>query len=471
MPAPDKTTVNLTEPYLKSFRQADGTNRLPDGVDRVRVRDAHVRGFGVSIGRKTITFYLQRRVVQRGRSFQRAITLGVWRDRVPTEWRLPGEDPGVVWTVERARKQASLLVADMKRGLDPRAEHPTTKSSGGGITLRDALDLHVSRMKRGENRRRKKCSPRSIATIEREVKLHLGEYLERPLVDIDRPALRALVAKIESETPRRADANPNNPAGRALSNRVLAHVKAIWNSVDDELGGTLPKCPAPKLGGLDSRDTRVGNEDLPTWYARVMAMRNGVRRDLQLAAMFSAVRSEGLRTLTWADADFDEELIHVAKAKGDRPYTIPMTATLREILERRQRENAIEFKPLGGDHGFVFPSITRERPFRVIAVSEPKEREVDRVTGERVKPPELLGIHASRRTYNSIAMEIEIPQETREALLNHSGRGVNVRSYGRPEGWDRLRAAADRIEAALWSRIRGEHRRGKRGRLRAVDTV
>jgi hypothetical protein len=121
----------------------------------------------------------------------------------------------------------------------------------------------------------------------------------------------------------------------------------------------------------------------------------------------------------------------------------------------------------------VFPAITRSRPFRVIPVAEVKEREhavdehgqiVRDDDGQpvRTKPAELPGIHAARRTLNSVAIEIGIPLEAREALLNHAGRGVNVRAYGRPQNWDYLRECATKIEAALWERIRGE--RGSRTR-------
>jgi hypothetical protein len=146
-----------------------------------------------------------------------------------------------------------------------------------------------------------------------------------------------------------------------------------------------------------------------------------------------------------------------------------MTKTLREILERRKRDNAASpmFGSLGGDGGFVFPSITRDRPFRVIPIAEAKEYEVDDQSGKRSPSSVLLGVHASRRTFNSIAIEVGIPQEAREALLNHAGKGVNVRAYGRPQSWDYLRTCAEQVEAALWSRIRGEHRKG-RGKLRAV---
>ena len=147
-----------------------------------------------------------------------------------------------------------------------------------------------------------------------------------------------------------------------------------------------------------------------------------------------------------------------------------MVATVRAIFEQRRTENAVQFAPYGGDHGNVFPSLSRDGK-RVQPVAEAKERRTARDPHGRVMRDEegrpirvtlLPGIQASRRTSNSVAMEVGVPQEIRESLMNHSGKGVNVKHYGRPQNWDTLRAAAEQVEAALWSRIRGEMSARKR---------
>lgn len=114
-----------------------------------------------------------------------------------------------------------------------------------------------------------------------------------------------------------------------------------------------------------------------------------------------------------------------------------MVKTVRKILARRKADNTTSplLAPFGGDHGFVFPSLSRDMK-RVIPVAEVKERHqlmhadgwaVRDEDGEPVRVNTLPGIHVSRRTFNSVAAEIGIDLETREALMNHSGRGVNVK--------------------------------------------
>ena len=166
----------------------------------------------------------------------------------------------------------------------------------------------------------------------------------------------------------------------------------------------------------------------------------------------------------------------IERAKGDRPYAIPMTPTLREILERRRTANASLMSTHGGDHGFVFPSLAVDGK-TVQPVAEVKERVTKRDgkgrtmrddDGNAIRETYLPGVQACRKTYNSVAIEIGVPREVRERLMNHEGRGVNVRSYGFPHDWQLAREWADKVEAALWSRIRGENKRGRRTKLRAA---
>lgn len=442
-------TLKLTEKTLAAIAP-------PLDVPQCYAWDTELRGFGVVVGRKQRTFVVRARVA--GKLVKR--TIGVAGQ--------PRED-GQLWNVQMARLRARELLGQMAGG-----KTPEPKRTGSGPTLRDALDFHIRKMERGENRRRKVCSPRSVRTLRGTVELHLAEYLDRPLVDLTREVMRDRIDTIERDAARIAGSNPKNPPGRAVTNRLIANVSALWRSWDEE--HDLPiKCPVSMKmqAELAARDNRIANAELPSWHAKVTGMDNPVRRDLQLVALFTGVRTEGVRNLRWTSVDFDGEAITIEQAKGDRPYSLPMTATVREILERRQTENATLMAGVGGDHGYVFPSLSADGE-KVIAVAEVKERRVKRDAkgnplrtedGEYVRETYLPGVQACRKTYNSVAMEIGVPKEIRERLMNHEGRGVNVKSYGFAEAdWTNTREWADQVEAALWQRIKGQTKRGKRGK-------
>lgn len=435
--------------------------KLPADKAQMVVFDDELPGFGVVIGKTATSFIVNCRIN------------GTLRRQVIGRRGAIRED-GRAWSSALARQRARILLGKVAGGIDPTAE---ARAQRGGPTFREALAFHIYKMERGENRRGKICSPRSITTLRGGIELHLAGWLDRPLVDLTADVLDGVRTKIERDATRIQGSNDRNPPGRAIANRLLANVSAVWRSYHKRYG--LPVAnPTERLiaGALEPRENRIANEEIKPWHERVMTMKNHVRRDLQRVALFTGVRTDGVRRLRWEDIDFDEDLIQIRNAKGDRPYTIPMIGTVRDILHTRRAENAKLFEAYGGDDGWCFPSLSRDLK-RVQHVAEVKERayavdEKGRVKrdkdGTPIRETYLPGIQACRKTFNSVAMEIGIPKEAREALMNHEGRGVNVKSYGFPQNWDYLRNCADDIERALWDRIKGNRPKRGRRKLHAV---
>lgn len=429
-------SVKFTEQWLAGLQPASKP---------VTYWDATVTGFCMLAGvAGAKTFYVMTRVAGRktrvkiGRSGARA----------------PG---GQTWTVALARRKAQEILG---RAASGELATNTPKRSSGP-TLLDGLELHVTGMQR---RRR---ADRSIAQIQDEVARYLADWLDRPLVELTAAGLDAACnALMRARSPV---VGAVNPPGAATAKRLLAHVSAIWTST-----GKLHELPVrnPAKGVtahvLLPRQERVPDADLPAWLAKVQKL-TPVRRDLHLFALFTGLRSESARSLRWEDVDWDRALLHVRKAKGDKPYTIPLAATHLEILRRRERENAPEFGPLGGDHGWVFPGIARgTKRVQPVASGRPWKRDAE---------AKLPGLHALRRTFNSVAQEIGVALEDREALMNHNGQGVNLRVYTVPQRWDHLADCQRRIEAALWERLgrvdknaaSAVQSKKSRAHLRAID--
>jgi len=417
---------------------------LPPATERVQdyYWDQELRWFGVVVGRTGSKTFVTR--TQGSGSKAKIGVLGQ-----------PRPD-GQLWTARLAR-----IAAGKQRFGDPEAVAKKLQ----GPTLRDGLELHVANMKAGKNRRKKVCSPRSIHKMETEVPRHLSDWLDRPLVELTALELQKVCDLIERNAT--AIAGAVNRPGVAQANKVIAHVSAIWNALDKSPGhpdGLPYKNPAERVqqSALAPRETRIPDDGFIGWFAKVMdddpiTGMNPVRRDLQLVSLFTGIRSEGVRNLQWDDIDDERELLQIRKAKGGKPYTLPLVETVRKILEKRRTENAREFERHGGDHGWCFPSLSRDQK-RVQAVAEVKERRIDKTRededGNPLRVAHLPGIHANRRTFNSVAMEILIPLEARNTLMNHEGKGVNVKHYGVPERWDQVRECAKKIEAALWERLK-----------------
>lgn len=454
---------------------------VPTDVPQAYYWDTDTTGLGLVVGRTGRKTFVARAWVGKKK---RRVVIGVAgepRLSATGEPLLDADGRALTWTVAAARDAAKVHLGTMAAGIDPNA---AKHHRAGGPTLREALDFHISKMERGENRRGKACSPRSIRTTRGSVELHLADYLDRPLVELTIEVIRSVMSRIEAAAERVDGSNPENPPGRAAANRIIANVSAIWRSYEreHERGLSVPNPTRSMYPAAfkKERETRIADDGFAAWYARVTAADiSPVRRDLQLVALFMGIRTDGIRNLRWDDVDFDEDLIFVARAKGDKPYYLPMVETVRDILEKRKIDNASSafLSPFGGDQGFVFPSLSRDGK-HVIAVAEVKERRNVRdehgnvmldEDGDPVRENVLPGIHVSRRTFNSVAAEIGIDLETREALMNHSGRGVNVKHYVQAERFDHLRACAEKIETALWERIRGT--RPAKNRRRKLQSV
>ncbi len=428
----DERTIDIDDAWIKRVE-------LPAGVAELRYWDRKLTGFGVRVGRRWRTFFAARRVGSKWTS----TTIGHYGRAHP-------DGGAATWTVRKARDAAMVLLGSMKAGQDPHAEK---RAFDGLPTLRQALDAHLDRMRTGRNRRQRECSPRSIQTLESEVTRLLKDYLDKPLTELTPASLQHELSRIEASTKPRPGAV--NEKGRALTNRLLAQVSAIWNTAE-RAHDDLPRNPAKRIGlaALKPRDERIPHHGFTSWYAKVDAL-GPVKRELHLMALFTALRSESLRHLRWSDIDDDQGLLRVAKAKGGRSYVVPLLATHRELLDRLRAGRAMLLAALEvpDDGGWIFPTRTRSRPFRVEPLVDPA------VDG-------LPGLHDLRRTFISVAAEVGVSQTDREQLAGHAASGINATVYTRPEDWRHLRACAERVEAGLWSRIKQDESTGRKGRAK-----
>jgi hypothetical protein len=239
----DRGTVDITERWLESYVPA------PD-VERVKLWDARLTGFGVVIGRRHHSFVV--RSYERG--IRRQVHLGHW-----APGRLRAADAGIrdrTMTVAMARSAAIQKLGVMRAGADPASGSGEADKS---TTLADAFALHIDRL------RRKGGRPRSISTIEREVAKHLSGWMERHLVDISRTDCRELHERLTHES------------GPYLANRVMRHLRAAWNTAERE--HDLPRCPtlAVHWNKEKRRQEPIPWDKLPVWRAAIDAL-SDVRR-------------------------------------------------------------------------------------------------------------------------------------------------------------------------------------------------
>jgi integrase len=419
-------TVRLTEKLVSTLTPAGAREIFWDAEDR---------GFGVRVGQRSKVFVVQSRV--NGRKVRQAIG----------EYGARRED-GHVWSVLLARKRAKEMLGQFAAGVDT-----ARGARAGGRTLRDGLTLHL------ENMKRDRCSQRSMDDLKKETLRIFADWLDRPIVELTGLELSKVYSGIIerlADKPK-TGSNPENTPGAALANRAVQHISGIWNSLDklSELPGRNPVKSITKYSLLE-RESRIPHEGFGDWFDQIEEL-SEVPRDVHLLTLFTSIRSAGVRHLRHEDWDAKQKILRVARAKGDRPYTIPLSKTAIEILKRRKQANVPLMAPWGGDDGWVFPTLTRAKPHKVIPCAEPKR-------------PGLQPLHDLRRTWNSVAAEIGVPLEIRNMIMNHEGkgvdlkisRGVNLKHYTKPQNWDYAATWMAQVDAALWERIKGKKSRRRR---------
>ena len=183
----------------------------------------------------------------------------------------------------------------------------------------------------------------------------------------------------------------------------------------------------------------------------MQALRNPVRRDLQLLLLFTGLRSLDARSIRREHVDLAAGTLHRPKPKGgeDRAFTIPVSRSVLEVLRRRFREN-------GEDAGWVFP--TRDLAGRVTHVFDPKQKHM--VDGRKVLF--LPTPHRLRDTFATAAHEARVHPLDLKVLMNHALPAADdvTLGYIRPS-IEHLRVSVERIAAFLEERLLADEETSK----------
>lgn len=398
--------------------------------------DAEIPGFGLVVGRSARSFIAQKDVG--GRTVR--VTIGRY---------------GKVWTADRARKEAVQLLAAMDRGENPNRKK--REASARGVTLGQAVDMHIADM------RKYRRAERSILDFRDAAERHLGDWLKRPLEEITRGDCRARHERI------------TKTSGPYAANHAFAVFRAAYNtaaSVHD-----LP--PNPVVGVRFNPVTRrrepIPWDRLAAWAEAIEEL-TPVRRDLHRFILFTGLRSLDARTVCWEHVNLGDEpmtlvvpngscekrvevppgCIHRPMPKGgvSRGFTVPLSGAALDVLRRRKAENPILFTE--GDGGWVFPTVNRRG--EVTHVQEPKEQKYMQLDdGSWVNVRKFPSPHRLRDTFASACREAGVGHLETKLLMNHR---LPLNPVDVTEGYqlvspEHLRGCVERVAAFLLARMNG----------------
>lgn len=315
-----------------------------------------------------------------------------------------GDHPSM--DAKQARDAARKMLVDMRSGANPNEER--RKARARGITLRDALSLHLTA---------KVLSPRTIEDYRYYCDQYLSDWLDKPLAELgaDRSAMRERHRRItEKHGPTCADS----------TFRIL---RAIYNRGMREHPDLPPNpCINVDYHGLKRRKVDANADKLKTWGEAVLSL-NPVRRDLHLFMILSGMRRTSACEARIGDLDLGTKRLHVPKPKGgaQRAFDLPLSGPLADLLGQRQSESP----RLHRKSPWLFPADSKSGH-----VAEVTQHELDGLTG-----------HALRHTYATLALQAGVPIAELKFLLNHAAGNVTM-GYLNPS-LDHLRGYQEKASA------------------------
>jgi integrase len=192
---------------------------------------------------------------------------------------------------------------------------------------------------------------------------HLSEWSgKRSLHEIgaDRPGVRLFQRQLRQKH------------GPAKSNQCMRLLSAVYNW-QRKIDPTLPESPtaAIDLDQIEARDWAYSDVELRSWWYAieekkiqgrmtervergVKTLTNAVKRAWWLTALFTGARPRSIENLAWADLDFDRKTVRFRVTKADRPYTVPMSDVLHQVLIAYRDDSKVP------PSDWVFPSDRRD---------------------------------------------------------------------------------------------------------------
>jgi integrase len=295
-----------------------------------------------------------------------------------------GDHPAL--DARQARDLARRTLVAMRGGVNPNEQK--RKERAKSITLREALDLHLST---------RTLSPRTSDDYRYNCGQYLSDWLDKPLVELgaDRAAVRERHVRITTKN------------GAPSADNVFRIFRAIYSRALRE----HPDLPANPTANVDYHGLRRRKVDAPAakllaWGQAVLGL-HPVRRDLHLIMMLTGMRRTSVCEALAADLHLDERRLHVPKPKGGaaRAFDLPLSAPLIDMLGHRVGDNARLYRR---GTPWIFPADSESGH-----VAEVAQAELGGLTG-----------HALRHCFATLALQAGTPLLELKFLLNHAASSV-----------------------------------------------
>ena len=283
-----------------------------------------------------------------------------------------------------ARRSAAKLLAEVRLGGDPAARKSEARNAAaetfGGV-LETYLPIKRANLKAGSYRQ-----------LEHHLLAHYKALHGHSLRLITGAAVSARYERLIKER------------GTTAANNSWRSVRAYFEWCLRQ--GLIDRNPAL---GVERRKDRTRDRILTPAEIRTLWQVTEDESDFSAILrllLLTGCRASEISLLKWSEIFPDRIVLPGERVKNGRTHTVPITPTVRAILDSRTRRSSKEF---------VFGR-TADRPFTGWSVSKAALDARIRAAGVAMPP---WVVHDLRRTCSSRLAELGIQPATIEAVLNH----------------------------------------------------
>lgn len=399
------TRIKLTKTYIDNLSET--------GI----YRDSELIGFAVRVNTTCKTYVVEKKV--NGKAVRS--TIGLHGNL----------------TLAQARILAQGVLSQMAQGYNP---NQIKKEKREQLILKDKVSKQQPTLgvAYDEYLKHRKLKSRSLADYNRTIDVYLSDWKNLKLVDITRTHVQEKYALLTENSP--AQANIAMAVFRAIFNFSLEH---FLDENDNSLINTTNPVATLKAkrtwNKIKRRKGYVKQEQLGDWVNAVMNFtalrqeRNTVR-DFLLTLVLTGFRRKECETLTWSALDLKYGWITSLDPKNDDPHTLPMGDRLWEIMKNRKEQQY---------NDYVFASPRSKLKGYTTHLYEAKSKVIEASGVE-------FTFHDLRRTFSSIAENLDYGQYTIKRLLNHTVSSDVTEGYVQISD-KKLRMAMQEIEDIVFS--------------------
>lgn len=359
-------------------------------------RDSELIGFAVRVNATCKTYIVEKKV--KGKSVRS--TIGLHGNL----------------TLSQAKILAQGLLSQMAQGHNPNEAKKAER-------LELSNDLNTSRqhptleVAYNEYLKNRSLKPRTISDYNNIINDYLLDWKDIKIGHISRIQVQRKYAELTERSP--AQANLAMAVFRAIFNFSVEH---FLDSKDESIISSINPIATLKAkrswNKIKRRKGYVKQEQLADWINAVMhyedtSRDSGTLRDFLLTLILTGFRRNECQNLKWDAVDLKYGWVTSVDPKNGESHSLPIGHRLLEVLREREANKINEY---------VFASSSAKKKGYTTNLFLAKQKIIDKTGIE-------FTFHDLRRTFGTIAENLDYGQYTIKRLLNHTVSGDVTEGY------------------------------------------